>query len=103
MKHELRHELPPALARRAAERAFESYRERYAHYRPVLRWLSDTRAEASFCAKGLTVGGTIELLPGRIALRLDVPFVLRVFKKRAYAVLERELAHWTRKAEAGEL
>lgn len=82
-----------------AERAFDHYRERYAKYEPRLTWRSDTQADASFSAKGLKLSGTVELLPSAIALELQVPLVLRIFKSRAIAIVEREVAHWCAQVE----
>ncbi|MEZ4442778.1 MAG: polyhydroxyalkanoic acid system family protein [Polyangiaceae bacterium] len=97
------HDLPEDLARAVAEHAFASYKEKYAKYQPTLTWRTDTRAEASFQAKGITLKGSIELTPGQIAFDLDVPFVLRVFKSQAFDVMDRELRTWVAKAKAGEL
>lgn|SRR5690606_8455289 len=103
MKHVMSHDLPPDLAKKVAQKAFDSYREKYASYRPNLTWVSDKRAEASFQAKGITLKGSIELSPGAIAFDLDVPFLLRPFKSKAMEIIDRELKFWTAKAKAGEI
>lgn len=103
MKHVMPHDLAPDLARQVAERAFDAYREKYGRYSPTLTWVTDTRAEASFNAKGILLKGSIELEPHAIAFDLDVPFVFRIFKGRAIAIMERELEHWTDKAAAGDI
>ena len=103
MKHEMPHDLSPELAKRAAERAFASYKAKYSEYNPTLTWVSDDRAKASFTAKGITLNGAIELLPKAITFDLDVPFLLRPFKKTAMTIMDRELTHWIAKAKAGEL
>jgi hypothetical protein len=103
MKHEMKHDLTPEVARKVAEKAFDAYRTEYASYNPVLTWKSDTRAEASFNAKGITLKGTIELLPTAIAFDLDVPFVFKLFKGKAIAIMERELKHWVGEAKAGRI
>ncbi len=103
MKHVVQHDLSPELSKRAAECAFEHYRERYAKYEPSLRWTSDTVAEASFSAKGIGFNGTVTLLPDAICFELDVPFVFRIFKSRAIAIVDREIRSWTDKAKAGEI
>jgi hypothetical protein len=100
MKHVMKHDLSQDKAREVAEQAFASYRARYAQYNPTLTWLDDKTARASFAAKGISINGTIELLPGAIAFDLDVPFVLRIFERRAIAIMERELRHWTDEARA---
>lgn len=102
MRHEMTHDLGQAMARRVAERAFESYRERYARFSPRLTWVSDTAARASFSAKGVELQGTVELAPGKIVLDLDVPLMLRMFQGKAVALLERELGAWHERAKRGE-
>jgi putative polyhydroxyalkanoic acid system protein len=103
MKHVMPHDLEPALAKKAAERAFDAYRQKYADYNPRLTWLSDTRAEASFSAKGVSMKGTIELLPKGISFDLEVPFLLRLFQTKAMEIMDRELRVWVDKARRGEL
>lgn len=103
MKHVMAHDLGPELARKVADKAFESYRAKYANYDPKLTWVSDTVANASFSAKGVHLKGKVELMPGKIAFELDVPFVLKLFQNKAVAVIERELAYWRDKAKNGEL
>jgi hypothetical protein len=103
MKHVMTHDLPPDLAREAAARAFESYQQRYAKYRPALTWVTEERASVTMSAKGITLTGTVELQPTAIAFELEVPFMLRMFKGRALKVMARELDHWVGKAKAGEL
>jgi len=103
MKLEMPHDLSPDLAKKAAERAFDAYREKYGDYKPTLTWTTDTHADASFSAKGIKLAGHIELKPRAIEFELDVPFVFRIFKKKALEIMERELAFWVDKAKAGEL
>lgn len=103
MKHVMKHDLPLDRARMVAERAFDAYRDKYANYNPALTWLSDTKAKASFGVKGVTLVGVIELQPNAISFDLDVPFVFKVFKKKAMDVMDRELAHWLAKAKQGEI
>ncbi len=103
MKHVMEHDLPPETAKKVAERAFDAYRDKYANYNPTLTWVSDSRAEASFSAKGVSLNGVIELLPTAISFDLKVPFVFKVFKKKAVEIMDRELRVWVAKAKAGEL
>jgi hypothetical protein len=103
MKHEMAHDLPADVAKKVAEKAFDSYREKYAEYRPRLVWVSERHAEASFSVKGVSIKGKVELKARAIVFELDVPFLFRPFKSRAVAVMERELQHWTTKAEQGEI
>jgi hypothetical protein len=103
MKHVMQHDLPPETARKVAQHAFDSYRARYSNYSPTLTWVSDDKAQASFQAKGITLKGAIELQPNSISFDLEVPFILKMFKKKAVSVMDRELRHWLDKAKAGEI
>ncbi len=103
MRHVMPHDLGPELARKVADKAFASYRAKYAEYDPKLTWVSDTVANASFSAKGIHLKGKVELLPGKIAFELEVPFVLKLFQSKAVAVIERELAHWRDQAKSGAI
>ena len=103
MKHVMQHDLAPDVARKVAQLAFDSYRAKYANYNPTLTWVSDDKAQASFNAKGVTLKGAIELQPKSISFDLEVPFLLKMFKKQAVAVMDRELRHWLDKAKAGEI
>ncbi|HHH29799.1 MAG TPA: hypothetical protein ENK57_15845 [Polyangiaceae bacterium] len=103
MKHVMPHDLSTEVAKKVADHAFDAYRQRFADYNPTLTWKSDTKAEASFRAKGISLGGTIELRRGEIVFEMKVPFVLRVFEKKALEVMQRELDYWVTKAKAGEI
>ncbi len=103
MKHVMSHDLSPELAKKVAEHAFDAYRTKYASYDPTLTWRNDQYADASFRAKGVELGGSIELSPGKIAFELKVPFLFRVFEKKAIQVMQDELEHWVKKAKAGEI
>ncbi len=103
MKHVIKHKLPDAMARKATDKAFAAYQERFSEYSPTANWVSDERAEISFNAKGIKLDGAIELRPGEIGLELDVPMLFRPFKKKALGVIEEQIQVWIGKAEAGEL
>lgn len=103
MKHVVKHGLSQELARKAADKAWESYAERFKEYSPTAVWTSDTRCEVAFKVKGVKLQGTMELEPGGIAMDLDVPFLLKPFRNKALDVIEREIRTWVGKAERGEL
>ncbi len=103
MKHIVKHDLDLATAKKVAQKAFETYAERFAEYSPTANWTSDTRCEVSFKVKGVALSGTLELADGEIQMDLDVPFIFRPFKKKALDVIEREVRVWIDKAKAGEL
>ena len=103
MKHVMKHDLSDELAKKVAQKAFDSYKASYANYNPTLTWRNDHHADASFSAKGMTLKGQIELAPGAISFDLEVPFMLRMFKGKAVEIMDRELRSWTEKAKRGEL
>lgn len=101
--HVIPHPLDDAMAKKATEKAFESYRERFEAYNPTANWTSDKRSEISFSVKGVTLDGVIELKPKEIHLALEVPFFARPFKKKALSIIEDQIKLWVDKAEKGEL
>ncbi len=103
MKHAVKHDLDAALAKKATEKAIESYTERFAKYQPQVNWSSDTEADLRFKVKGFSIKGAIELRPHAIEIDMDVPFALRLFKKQAIQVVEDSIRKWVDRARAGEL
>lgn len=103
MRHVVTHDLDMDLARRAAKKAWESYSQRFSNYEPRATWRDDDHADISFRAKGVSLKGAIDLAPGEIGLELEVPFVLRIFRSQAIAIIEQEIQSWIEKARAGEL
>jgi hypothetical protein len=103
LEHEIRHDLPPEQAQRVAKQAIQSYAERFAKYTPEVQWRGDNQADFAFTVKGMRLTGGIVIEPSRFRLSLDVPFVLRPFKGRAFAVIEREVQDWLAKAKSGQV
>ena len=103
MKHSVKHDLDPALAKRATEKAFEAYAQRFAEDSPSATWATESHCDVSFKVKGFSLRGSLDLEPGEILMDLDVPFVLRVFKGQALDIIEGEVRTWVDKAQRGEL
>ncbi len=103
MQHVVEHNLDQATARRAAQKAYESYRERFSEYKPTAEWTSDTHCDVTFTVKRVCLEGAIDLEPGRILMDLDVPLLFRPFKKLAMGYVQDEIKTWLGKAERGEL
>lgn len=103
MKHVVTHSLDNATAKMAAEKAYESYSERFAEYKPTADWSSDTHCDVTFTVKGIKLKGAIDLVPGQIDMDLDVPFLFRPFKSLALDYTMKEIRQWIGKAERGEL
>jgi hypothetical protein len=103
MKHTIKHPLSRDLAKRATEKAFEAYGERFSKYNPTATWSGDYSAQVGFEAKGVKLGGTIDIREGGIDLEMNVPFVFKPFRKKAVDIIESEIRNWIKKAEDGEL
>jgi hypothetical protein len=103
MKHYIAHSLDLPLAKKATVKAFEGYKKRFTDYNPTEKWTSETRCEIGFSAKGIKLSGTIELEPKRIALELEVPFLLKMFQSKAISIIEEEINEWVVRAKNGEL
>jgi hypothetical protein len=103
VKHEVQHDLSFSLAKKAVNKAFESYSQRFSDYKPTLTWVDDRTAKAGFTVKGITLKGGFEITEKVIGLELDVPFIFRIFKNQALGVIEKEVRAWVAKAKAGEL
>lgn len=103
MRIEIPHSLSPEDARKVAQKAAAEYSERYAHYSPQVRWVSQDRAEISVHAKGVTLAGAISLEPGKLVFEADVPFLLRPFAGRAKGAIEGQVEKWLERLKRGEL
>lgn len=103
MKHSIPHELDIDLARKATDRAIAEYSQRFAKYNPQFNWVDDRHGKLAFTAKGLTLTGEVELKEGAIDVDLDVPFMLKPFRKKALDVVEGQVREWVERAKNGEL
>lgn len=103
MKHVIDHDLEQETARKATRKAFETYAEKFSEYNPTANWTSDDRAEIGFSAKGMKLSGVVELKPKKIEMELEVPMLLRPFKKKAMSVIDGEIREWIERAKKGEL
>ncbi len=103
MKHVIEHDLDMETAKLAADKAYESYRERFAKYQPTANWASDRHCDVTFTVKGVTLEGSIDLEPNKVLMDLDVPLLFRPFKKLAMGIVQEEIDTWLQKARRGEL
>lgn len=103
MKHTIEHPLDIDMAKKVANKAFEAYAERFDKYNPTVDWTSDYTAEFGFEAKGVKIGGDLELREKAIDVEMDVPFIFKPFRKKAMDVVEGEIDKWIGKAKKGEL
>lgn len=102
MIHEVAHGLSREAARRVARQAFAAYAERFAAYSPSATWRDEDHAEVAFSARGLTLRGRLEVGDRTLRLELEVPLLLRPFRERALAVVEREIRAWVERAGRSE-
>jgi hypothetical protein len=100
MKHSVPHDLGQERAKKVAESALSSYAAKYSNYSPKVTWTGPYRAEIGFKVKGMSLGGSLEVLDRSIDLDIDVPFLLRPFKSQALSVIEGEINDWIKKAKA---
>lgn len=103
MKHAVKHDLEPELAKRATVCAWEAYAERYAHYGPRATWTSETHADIEFTVRGVALQGSFELRSDSVDVDLKVPLLFRPFRQKVLSIIDREIQHWLHKARAGEL
>lgn len=103
MRHSVRHDLPDDLAKLTVERAMESYAERLAKYQPTIHWVSERELRVHFSVTGMSLEGAVYLEPGEIAIKIDVPLMLRMFRERAIRIVEEEIQTWIGRAKRGEL
>lgn len=103
MKHAVKHDLGPDVAKKVAVAAFDTYKVKFAKYSPTASWTSNDHCNIGFTAKGISLKGTLDLVPGAIELDLDVPFLLRPFQGKALGLIEAEIREWIGKAKAGQI
>ena len=103
MKHSVPHDLGQEGAKKAAESALATYSQKFAKYDPKTQWVTPNKANISFSVKGMTLSGSMEVLPNAIEMDLDVPFLLRPFKGQAIGIIEGEIKEWVAKAKQGKV
>jgi hypothetical protein len=103
LRHTIKHELGPEQLRRAVHRFAETYCQRYPQYEPTTEWQDDDHVEVRFRVKGIKLAGVLELKPAEIAIDLDVPLPLRLFRGKALQTIEETVEPWLEAAKRGEL
>ena len=105
------HRLPPVtpedvgieIAPGQTEVPHDEYQARYREYDTQVAWVAEDKVEVRFKVKGIKLAGTLELLPREIALDMQVPLALQLFKGRAVKTIEDTVSPWLAKAKRGEL
>lgn len=99
MKHVVSHDLGQKRAKQVAEEALGSYTQKLSKYSPKATWPTPERADISFSVKGMSLSGSLEVHERTIEIDLEVPFLLRPFKKQALRVIEQEIQEWIGRAK----
>ena len=103
MEHRIDHDLSPELAHKAVTRAIQTYSEKLSAYQPKADWVTPDEVHIGFSAKGIKMSGKVKLVPNALLVDMDVPLLLRPFRKKAIDVIETQVRVWIAKAHAGEL
>ena len=103
MDYSVKHDLGKDKAKQVAEAAYNSYKERFAKYSPTADWVGPYSCDISFNAKGIKLKGKMNVTDTSIEMELQVPLLLRPFKKMALGVISNEIDKWVAKAKAGEI
>lgn len=103
MEHRVSHDVGKDLAKKATVAAFAAYREKYGEYSPTTTWTSDYDANVSFAVKGFRLDGKIHIKDAEVVMDMDVPFLLKPFRKRALEIIETEIRAWCDKAKKGQI
>ena len=103
MDYSVKHDLGKDKAKEAAEAAYNSYKERFAKYSPTADWVAPYSCDISFTAKGIKLKGNLKVTDSSIDMELNVPLLLRPFKKMALGIVSTEIEKWVAKAKAGEI
>ncbi len=85
------------------EKAYGSYKERLADYKPNLTWVDDTKAKIGFHVLGKNIEVFLTVTERTVEMNGDLPFLFRPFQKKIVSVVGREVEKWIEKAKAGEL
>jgi putative polyhydroxyalkanoate system protein len=91
---DVEHGLDQQQAKAAAKLALAHYLERYGSRGLRATWSSDTRVDVEVEVRGAHLRGFIDVLPSKLQVTADVPFLLRPFKGVATAAIERETQRW---------
>lgn len=103
MKHAVPHNLGQKRAKQVTDAMLKAYKTKYSKYHPAGKWLSPNKASISFKTAGMTVSGVIEILPDKILIDFEVPFLFRPFSKKAIQVVEADIKSWIAKAKKGKV
>jgi len=103
MDYSVKHDLGKEKAKQVTEAAYNSYKERFAKYSPTADWVSPYSCDITFTAKGIKLRGNLTVTENSVDMELNVPLLLRPFKKMALGIVTDEIKSWIAKAKAGEI
>lgn len=103
MQHDIKHGLEQQKAQEVAQKAVQSYAERFAQFDFQHNWVDDSKVNLSFAVMGKRLEGSLSVLADVLRFEMEVPFMMRVFSKKAVEIVEKETQAWIAKAKSGEL
>jgi hypothetical protein len=103
MDYSVKHDLGKDKAKQVTEAAYNSYKERFAKYSPTADWVGPYSCDITFTAKGIKLRGNLSVTDTTVDMDLQVPLLLRPFKKMALGIVSDEIEKWIAKAKAGEI
>lgn len=103
MRHHVEHHLGVALAKKTIEAAWTHYQAHFARFHPKLEWLSDNEVRVTFTYQKTHFDGVVTIDDSKLNMEFHMPWYLRAFQPLAFSVIDHELAHWLKKAKAGEI
>jgi hypothetical protein len=98
MRHSIPHDLAPDQLRRAVRQFADEYCQRFSEYQTSAVWHGEDELEVRFKVKGMALSGRLELLPGEIAVDMEVPLPFRLFKSKAVKTIEAQVRPWLDRA-----
>jgi hypothetical protein len=87
------HQLDPAEVRRRLDRGIERARTDYADQVTEIEstWQSDDRLDLTLVVMGMSIASEIDVLPGELAIRLQLPTMAGLFAGRIRSGIEERL------------
>lgn len=87
------HQLDPAEVRRRIDHGIERARAEYADKVTEIdsAWQSDDRLDLTLVVMGMSIASEIDVLPGELAVRLQLPTMVGLFAGRIRSGIEEQL------------
>jgi hypothetical protein len=104
MKYVAKHQLDDlARVKTVIEKAYESYAQRLADYKPRIKWNNDRQAVVDFTVMSKKIEANFDITDEEVRINGQIPFIFRPFQGRIEKVIGEEVEKWLAKARAGEI